>query len=75
MTPTLKAANFMTSAIMKPFSKSVWILPAACNHIILSISLGMLKVIYYIPVEQCCLFGSSKLSPDITIEQLQFLIN
>lgn len=27
----LKSSNFITSAIIKPFSKSVWILPAACG--------------------------------------------
>ena len=31
--PTLKAANFMTSAMIKPFSKSVWIRPAAYDQI------------------------------------------
>ena len=31
--PTLKAANFMTSAMMKPFSKSVWIRPAAWDQV------------------------------------------
>ena len=28
---SLKSSNFITSAIMKPFSKSVWIFPAACG--------------------------------------------
>ena len=28
---SLKSVNFMTSAITKPFSKSPWILPAACG--------------------------------------------
>jgi hypothetical protein len=26
---SLKSSNFITSAMIKPFSKSVWILPAA----------------------------------------------
>lgn len=31
---SLKSWNFITSAIMKPFSKSVWILPAACGALV-----------------------------------------
>lgn len=31
---SLKSWNFITSAIMKPFSKSVWIFPAACGALV-----------------------------------------
>lgn len=34
MPSSLKSSNFITSAIIKPFSKSVWIFPAACGALV-----------------------------------------